>query len=337
MMAIASIPFVTVLYPYHPRVRGAYVVALPLTVGYILGLATPAWSRKRAAHIMAACAAVLSPGVALRRETALPPLATFVVAASGIGLTVLFLRLGLAHAGLGWSGRPTPDDDRPTRPVAFVSLGAAWLLLAWVMFQPAETSPVTRLLLLALGSKPPANAAGPLRVELRRYALSAAALPRESGPVQTGGYRFSVGILRARPGEMLVNASVRRTDGRAFGFPAWLTLGVDDPARPNPSGDDGFLDRGYLLRSDPGRDAVLASADARNLSAAAFLGLSRSVASVRIRARVWRLQGVRADGTAVFRPVAEADLGSWDLTVLRYLRRQPYRRGLNPGAALPQR
>jgi hypothetical protein len=133
------------------------------------------------------------------------------------------------------------------------------------------------------------------------------------------GYEFRVGPLTPGPGALQAAVSARRADGRPFGHAVWLTVDADDPAHPDPGNDAECFNVGALAAGSPEAASARAAAASPRVTAYAWYALTQSLPAVHLRARLWTPVS-ESNGRLAFRPVAEADLGTWNLTLMRKLR-----------------
>jgi hypothetical protein len=322
---LASVAAAPAVAPYHGGLRAVYITLAPLTVGYLWGALDHTWMRRHLVPVLAATALVFVAALAPRLRTDVAPAAVLGALASGVAVGVVLLRIGLLQAGIGWRAHTGNEetDFAPRWAAVFATL-FAWLWLAAALLNPREDFLPTRWLLTVTGNPPPAAARATARVQLDRYALSDAAIAPERGLVVVNGYGFRVGPLTPGPGGLQAAVSVRPEDGRPFGRPVWLTLDADDAARPDSSNDLQYYDVGSLASASPEAKATRDAAGSAQLTAYAWYDLNQSLPAVRLRARLWTFES-ESDGRIRFEPLAEANLGRWDLTLLRRLRPQPTR------------
>jgi hypothetical protein len=306
--------------PYHGRARAVFITLIPLTVGYTLGALDHAWTRRHVVPLLLAAAVVLAAAIAPGLRTDVPRLPVLAALLGGIAVAVALLRIGMLQAGIGWRNHTgnEPADYAPPW-VGAVAIGFAWLWLIVALVNPRENYPPTRWLLSLTGGPPSAASRGASRVHLQRYALTGAAVTPERGLVTLDGYEFRVGPLTPGPGALQAAVSARRADGRPFGRPVWLTMDADDPARPDAANDAECFDVGALSAHGPEAASARAASSSPRVTAYAWYALSQSLPAVHLRARLWVLAS-EAHGRLSFRPVAEADLGTWNLTILRKFR-----------------
>jgi hypothetical protein len=317
---LISVVAAPAIAPYHDRARAVYITLVPLTVGYAWGALDRAWMRRRLLPVLAGAALVLLAALIPRLRTDVPPLPVLAGLAGGLALAVALLRIGMLQAGIGWRNHAGNDpEDYAPHWYAALALGFAWVWLAVAVLQPRESFAPTRWLLTVTGAPPPAAARGEAQVRLLRCALTGAVITPERGLVTQDGYEFRVGPLTAGPGSLQAAVSVRRANGKPFGRPVWLTLDADDPAHPAPGNDAQYFNVSVLDPVIAVAGAASAAAASPRLTAYAWYALTQSLPAIHLRARLWTLDTQTAD-RLTFLPLAEADLGTWNLTILRKLR-----------------
>lgn len=321
-VAIASMALTPVLFPYHPRIQSLYLMTVPVSVGWMIGKVLPDWSRRRLSFILVGTAVVFSAALYTRLQSHLPPLYLAAMFAAALILTVVYTRLGLAQAGIPWS---TPHKDPPllvTQRTAFAFMAFTWILMFWAMFVPSEQSPPTRLLLTLALDKPGRQAATAV-LPIRQQGVSGQPLQAVRLTVPGEVYRFDVGRVQAKPDTILATVSVRRVDGHAFGKPVWLTVEALDPqVAPQPVQNQTPERARLNPRTMTGRASTEFIKETRINTLVQFSAVpARS--RIRLRGKLWVRENQAPGPSADFRKVAEADLGAWDLTPLRWLRPQP--------------
>lgn len=317
LAAVVAAPAVA---PYHGRLRAVFVTLLPLCAGYMVGALDHSFARRHVPALLGGAALVLLAAVLPGLRADAPRLTLALGLAGGVAVAMALVRIGLLQAGIGWRNHTgnLPEDYAPrwAAALAFV-LAWSWLLIA--VLNPREGFPPTRWLLTITGAPPSALSRQVSRVTLLRAELTSRRIAPERGLVTKNGYDFRVGPLTPGPGSLQAAVSVQRADGRPFGGPVWLTMDADDPRHPDAGNDAQFFDVNTLADGDAPAVAARAAAASPIVTTYAWYGLTQSLPSVRLRARLWMSDG-ETGGRMVFRPVAEADLGTWRLTILRKLR-----------------
>lgn len=325
-LLLASVAVAPVIAPYHLRVRGVYLTLAPLTAGFLFGALCPEVARKRGRLLFALAAVTLLVALLPRLRVDVPAASVYPILLMGAVVALAFVRLGLFQAGIGWRGLPMAELLLP-RWMAVLAYAFAWAWLLTAILCPRESFAPTRWLLIALGSRPADSTLAPPQVHFKEYAVSGRAMSPERGRVAVGDYVFSVGPLSAQGGEILVGISAARRDDAPFRRPMWLTVDADDPGGQDAENDAEFYDVATVDGGTPEGQALRRSATARLFTTYAWFTTTQSLPAVRLRARLWTLDREAGLGELHFRPVAEADLGVWDLTVLSHFRPQPARRG----------
>lgn len=306
--------------PWHGRLRAVFVTLIPLSAGYAVGALDHDFARRKVPVLIAAAALILVAAVLPGLRADVPPLMLGLGLLGGVAVALALTRIGMLQAGIGWRNHEgNQEEDYAPGWAGALALGLAWGWLFLALLNPRENFPPTRWLLTITGAPPTAQALHDSRISLERLVLTTLRISPERGLVESGGYQFRVGPLTPGPGTLEAAVSVRRVDGAPFGQPVWLTLDVDDPAHPDGQNDAQYYSVSELPAHSPEAESVLSATGSNHLTAYAWYGVTQSLPAVHLRARLWVLDG-RDDGSLRFRLAADAELGTWNLSLLRKLK-----------------
>jgi hypothetical protein len=302
---MAAMAYAPNLSPYHNRVRGVFLSVAPISAGFLLGAAAPAFCLRRMRAILLAAALILLAALWPRLRTDIPSASRTMVLGGGLCIAVVFVRIGMLQAGVTWGGREA--DDSAPRWAATLAIAFAWAWLGLTVANPRETFAPTRWLLTATGDRPSASALAVPIVTRREYAVSSVNPGPDLVRRDAGMYRFALHSIAVKRGEAMAAASVERRDGAPLREPMWLSVDVADPIAPAFGAG---LDRETaLLPGDPSLRAVHQSGRAKRLTAYAWFGLTQSAPSLHVRVRLWAVRREHPDGGLDLVARQDADFG----------------------------